>query len=87
MIDNSYSNTFLKILQRGDTNVCVNFTVDGGWSDWGNWNSCTVTCNNGVHTRTRTCNNPRPSPGGKECQGRYTDTQICNFNTCPGNTI
>lgn len=40
--------------------------VDGGWSDWG-------ACANGKQTRT--CTNPTPSGGGKECEG--PESQNC----------
>ena len=56
----------------------------GSWGNWENWDTCTVTCGNGTQSRSRTCNNPTPSNGGKACQGRTKDKQICNLNTCPG---
>ena len=59
-------------------------TVNGGWNDWGGYGSCTVTCGNGTSTRSRTCNNPTPSAGGKVCEGKQTDTRVCKLNTCPG---
>ena len=59
-------------------------TVDGVWSDWGGYGSCTATCDNGTSTRTRTCNNHAHSHGGRTCQGTNTDTQLCKLNTCPG---
>jgi len=59
-------------------------TVDGVWSDWGGYGYCTTTCGNGTSTRSRTCNNPTPSAGGKRCKGINTDTQICKANSCPG---
>ena len=64
--------------------VFVYSTVDGVWSYWGGYGSCTVTCGNGTSTRSRTCNNPTPSAGGKACQGRHTHTRICNNKPCPG---
>ena len=64
--------------------VFVNSSVDGGWSDWGSYGSCTVTCGNGTSTRSRTCTNPAPSAGGRTCQGTNTDSQTCTLYTCPG---
>ena len=67
--------------------MCVHLvfpTVDGGWSDWGGYGSCTATCGNGTSTRSRTCTNPAHSDGGRTCQGTNKDTQLCKLNTCPG---
>ena len=64
--------------------IFVNSSVDGGWSDWGSYGSCTVTCGNGTSTRSRTCKNPVPAAGGKACQGMHTDVRICNNKPCPG---
>ena len=44
-----------------------NVSVDGGWSDWSRWPSCSVTCEDGHMTRTRQCNNPVPVHGGHDC--------------------
>ena len=58
----------------------IDFTVDGGWSDWliGN---CSVSC---VKERTRSCNNPEPSCGGKNCSGPAVETMKCNELPCEG---
>lgn len=64
---------------------CVFFSVHGGWSMWGPWSECSVTCDTGVVTRTRTCDSPRPLFGGRECEGSATDTRDCTANKqCPG---
>jgi len=57
-------------------------TVDGGWSDWGSYSSCTTTCGNGTSTRSRMCNNPVPSAGGMTCQETNTDTRMCKLKPC-----
>ena len=42
-------------------------TTNGGWGSWSSWGSCS--CNHatgtGTWTRSRTCNNPAPSCGGR----------------------
>ncbi|XP_022801516.1 coadhesin-like [Stylophora pistillata] len=66
--------------------------VNGGWSNWGAWGSCTQTCGGGIETRSRTCNSPAPANGGLHCPGSSLESQACNSNTCPatgdqGNSI
>ena len=58
--------------------------VDGGWSDWDDWQPCSVTCGIGTRIRQRTCNNPTPSNGGKDCDGLPSDEQPCQNSPCRG---
>ena len=46
------------------------------WSE----SKCSVTCGGGVKTLTRTCTNPLPSNGGKDCSelGPAEKTAPCN---------
>ncbi|XP_078592863.1 uncharacterized protein LOC144871361 [Branchiostoma floridae x Branchiostoma japonicum] len=53
-------------------------SVDGGWSDWGSWSACSVTCGVGEQTRDRTCTNPAPDNGGADCDGLTQETQACD---------
>ncbi|KAI8482384.1 Cytochrome P450 3A4 [Branchiostoma belcheri] len=54
----------------------------GGWGPWSDWGPCSKTCDLGLQTRTRTCDNPEPSFGQPPCQGSSTDVQMCAANNC-----
>merc|ERR1712150_231959 len=51
-----------------------------GWSDW---SACTKSCGGG--TQARTCSDPMPANGGKDCVG--DGTKVCNTQSCPDGTI
>ena len=61
-----------------------NNSVDGKWSEYGAWSDCSAECGTGKQARTRTCTNPAPAHGGKDCVGEATETQDCNVRECPG---
>lgn len=56
--------------------------VDGGFTEWTNFEDCDKTCGSGVQRRKRTCTNPSPANGGKQCQGLSEETRKCNSNPC-----
>ena len=56
--------------------------VDGGWSAYGPWGPCSVTCGAGIRQRLRTCTNPAPARGGAYCVGSATNTQTCYEQPC-----
>lgn len=56
--------------------------VDGAWSEWGSWSDCSATCGPGVQRRTRTCTNPAPANGGKDCPGAPAQKADC-VSECP----
>lgn len=65
-------------------------SVNGGWSAWASWSQwtkCTKNCGTGVQVRTRkrSCTNPRPLNGGRQCSGLSVGTtkRVCNTNPCP----
>ena len=60
------------------------FLVDGKYGSWSDWTSCTKTCGGGAQRRTRECNNPAPSGGGKDCVGPNVETQGCANDFCKG---
>ena len=57
---------------------------NGGWSTWGSWGTCSVTCERGLRLRTRTCTNPAPANGGAQCRGGSKSSVYCNAGKCPG---
>ena len=60
--------------------------INGGYSPWSVWSSCTRTCANGTKSRKRTCSNPAPRYGGNNCSvlGTSAETTNCS-NPCPIN--
>ncbi|XP_046985732.1 hemicentin-1-like [Schistocerca americana] len=57
--------------------------IHGGWSEWSDWGSCSVSCGYGVKYRGRHCANPRPDYGGKPCVGSTSEMSTCNMQKCP----
>uniref|UniRef100_A0A7M5V0D2 Uncharacterized protein n=1 Tax=Clytia hemisphaerica TaxID=252671 RepID=A0A7M5V0D2_9CNID len=57
--------------------------VDGDWTNWANWATCSLPCGTGSQSRTRTCTNPTPEHGGNPCSGDGTESQNCNTFPCP----
>ena len=59
-------------------------TVDGGFSSWGPYGKCSKSCGGGQQTRERTCTNPPPANGGKDCSelGPSTSSRKCNQKSC-----
>ena len=51
--------------------------LDGVWSRFG---TCSKACGGG--TQSRTCSNPAPANGGKDCVG--DGTNACNMQACQG---
>ena len=68
-------------------NFCL--LVNGGYSEWQPYGACSKTCGGGVKKRTRTCTNPPPANGGKDCSGLGPDitTRKCNKQECPGKDV
>lgn len=64
------------------------FVVHGKWTPWGPYGPCSKTCGGGTQSRSRTCTNPAPAYGGKDCVGPKTELRKCNEKVrCPGKAI
>ena len=61
--------------------------VDGGWSTWSSWNTCSKSCGTGQQERRRSCTKPSPSNGGKTCVGLTREDRACNTLNCPGEIL
>ncbi|XP_052089205.1 thrombospondin-1-like [Mytilus californianus] len=68
-------------------------SINGDWSDYTavSWNDdCSTTCKGdyGIESgyKNRTCTNPEPAYGGKDCVGESfaTDIRQCTLKECPG---
>ncbi|ETE64482.1 Semaphorin-5B, partial [Ophiophagus hannah] len=68
------------LLKSGKTSIRI---INGGWSFWGGWSSCTRDCELGFRTRKRMCTNPEPKNGGVPCIGSAMEYQDCNPHPCP----
>ena len=67
--------------------------VNGGFTLWTQWSTCTRTCGGGTTTRQRFCTNPAPANGGLTCAqqqatiGNAVETISCNTQGCPSKYI
>merc|ERR1712055_558732 len=59
--------------------------VNGGWSAWSQYTKCSKTCATGYQYLKRTCNNPAPANGGKNCAGSWYIYTKCNTQACKVN--
>jgi hypothetical protein len=57
--------------------------ADGGYSNWTLSIPCNVSCGVGMEIWLRTCNNPEPKYGGRNCSSLGTRTEIKNCSTKP----
>ncbi|XP_076462921.1 A disintegrin and metalloproteinase with thrombospondin motifs 2-like [Babylonia areolata] len=56
--------------------------VDGKWSSWSAWEPCSADCSVGITRRHRSCTNPSPAYGGKECEGESEGWDTCVAKEC-----
>ncbi|XP_072306545.1 SCO-spondin [Eucyclogobius newberryi] len=58
--------------------------VHGGLSPWGPWSPCSLSCGGlGMKTRFRSCTQPAPAHGGRECHGARQESNYCQALDCP----
>lgn len=59
----------------------VPHAVDGGWSQWAEWNSCAQVGGDFTagecQCRSRSCDNPKPYYGGQSCLGASVEVTNC----------
>jgi len=68
-----------------ETKVCQavkECPVDCKWTAWSEWNSCTVSCNGGQKTRTRSVEQQAVGDGSP-CEGVASDSAECSQRHCP----
>ncbi|KAK6177076.1 hypothetical protein SNE40_015254 [Patella caerulea] len=63
-------------------NDIISIEVEGSWSDW-SYSVCSVSCGGGTRTRSRKCNMPSPSSGGRICSGETSGDIPCGEQACP----
>ncbi|XP_031562557.1 uncharacterized protein LOC116298302 [Actinia tenebrosa] len=65
---------------------CDKGIVNGSYSDWSGFGECSKSCKGGTRRRTRTCTNPSPLNGGRNCSslGPSYEDEDCNSDViCP----
>lgn len=61
------------------------YPVHGQWTEWSTWSACSQSCGIAIKSRRRTCGNPAPRYGGRNCIGPDRDETYCSNNPpCPG---
>ena len=60
--------------------------LDCEWGPYDDWSSCSTSCGGGVMSRSRLVA-INATNGGKECNGKTTDTKFCKEVSCPGYLI
>ncbi|XP_058823570.1 hemicentin-1-like [Topomyia yanbarensis] len=75
------SESDIKICKEGEC------TVDGGWSSWGPWSKCSKPCGVGLRHRKRSCTNPEPKTGGRQCEGENIEIEKCSSKSCRNDAL
>ena len=67
------------------TNQFCIILVDCEWGKWGDWSTCSLTCDGGEQTRSRIILRINAF-GGEPCIGDPTETRACSEKFCSGKT-
>jgi len=61
--------------------------INGGYSEWSEYSTCSASCGEGEQIRERACINPVPQNGGDGCEalGSATESRPCKIKECPIN--
>lgn len=62
--------------------ITIIVRVDGGLSNWLPWEPCNAECGYGVQVRKKTCTNPAPANGGRDCYGKREESRRCRTRSC-----
>lgn len=65
-------------------NQTCELPIDGGYTRWTTWSTCSKTCGKGTQIRFRSCTDPPPNGGGRSCAilGKPTQTKKCKLAGC-----
>lgn len=54
------------------------------WTTWSKWNDCSLSCGEGISSRTRTCMSRNPTSDiDLKCDGQSVEYKLCKVQECP----
>ncbi|XP_060570518.1 thrombospondin-2-like isoform X1 [Ruditapes philippinarum] len=56
-----------------------------GWTEWGEWSQCSVSCDRGTSVRNRICVHQLDASKNETCVGARNDTKNCSIEPCAVN--
>ena len=64
----------------------IHHSGNGNWAQWSDWSNCIAPC--GTQSRSRTCTDPEPHNGGRNCDGQHYESRNCGTELeCRGNFL
>ena len=57
---------------------CNQYVACPSWSNWSNWDECSASCDGGIQSRSRQCQNGLQN----DCSGSPTEEQQCSRDSC-----